>query len=117
MQIRERELARQSHVSLEKLFEKLKGDTLRIILKTDVGGSLEVLKKEIADLAHPERGLVNWAGKRLFIKMRDRHARDTAARDADVNAGVGDVTLGAGDDRLDRYRMGGLGDDRSDDDQ
>jgi translation initiation factor IF-2 len=53
-QIRERELARQAHVSLEKLFEKLKGDALRIILKTDVGGSLEVLKKEIADLAHPE---------------------------------------------------------------
>jgi translation initiation factor IF-2 len=53
-QIRERELASQSHVSLEKLFEKLKGDALRIILKTDVGGSLEVLKKEIADLAHPE---------------------------------------------------------------
>jgi translation initiation factor IF-2 len=53
-QIRERELARQAHVSLEKLFEKLKGDTLKIILKTDVGGSLEVLKKEIGELAHPE---------------------------------------------------------------
>ncbi len=53
-QLRERELARQAHVSLEKLFEKLKGDSLKIILKTDVDGSLEVLKKEIKDLAHPE---------------------------------------------------------------
>ncbi len=53
-QLREQELAKQSHVSLENLFEKLKGDTLKIILKTDVTGSLEVLKKEIIGLAHPE---------------------------------------------------------------
>jgi translation initiation factor IF-2 len=52
--VREQELAKQSHVSLEKLFEKLEGDTLKIILKVDVTGSLEVLKKEIADLKHPE---------------------------------------------------------------
>ena len=52
--IREQELAKQSHVSLEKLFEKLEGDTLKLILKVDVSGSLEVLKKEIADLKHPE---------------------------------------------------------------
>jgi translation initiation factor IF-2 len=52
--VREQELAKQSHVSLEKLFEKLQGDTLKIILKTDVTGSLEVLKKEVAELQHPE---------------------------------------------------------------
>ena len=54
-QIREQEIAKQSHVSLEKLFERKKGDTLKIILKTDMSGSLEVLKKEITEsLKHPE---------------------------------------------------------------
>lgn len=51
---REKEIAKASHVSLESLFDKLKGNTLKIILKTDVTGSKQVLQKEIMDLAHPE---------------------------------------------------------------
>ncbi len=52
--MREKEIAKKTHVSLEKLFEQIKGQTLKIILKVDVTGSLEVLKSEIQRLAHPE---------------------------------------------------------------
>lgn len=51
---REKEIAKASHVSLENLFDQLDGDTLKIILKVDVTGSLEVLKREIMELKHPE---------------------------------------------------------------
>jgi translation initiation factor IF-2 len=52
--VREKEIAKASHVSLESLFQKKGVASLKIILKTDVTGSLEVLKKEIADIKHPE---------------------------------------------------------------
>ena len=51
---REKDIAKKTHVSLEKLFEQIKGQTLKIVLKTDVTGSLEVLKAEIDKLVHPE---------------------------------------------------------------
>jgi translation initiation factor IF-2 len=51
---REKDIAKKTHVSLEKLFEQIRGQTLKIILKTDVTGSLEVLKSEIEKLVHPE---------------------------------------------------------------
>jgi len=51
---REKEIAKASHVSLENLFDRLDGDTLKIILKVDVTGSLEVLKREIMGRTHPE---------------------------------------------------------------
>jgi len=53
---RERDIAKKSHVSLENLFEKAKGGTqvLKIILKVDVTGSLQVLQREIMELTHPE---------------------------------------------------------------
>ena len=51
---REKEIAKAGHVSLERLFDDLQGDTLKIILKVDVTGSLEVLRAEIEKLVHPE---------------------------------------------------------------
>jgi len=52
--VRKREIAKASHVSLENLFEKSEGQTLKIILKVDVAGSREVLQQEIMNLSHPE---------------------------------------------------------------
>ncbi len=54
MLVREKEIAKASHVSLESLFQKKGVASLKLILKTDVTGSLEVLKKEIGDIKHPE---------------------------------------------------------------
>ncbi|HMS16000.1 MAG TPA: hypothetical protein PKA37_04095, partial [Planctomycetota bacterium] len=51
---REKEIAKAGHVSLESLFDQLSGDTLKIILKVDVTGSLEVLQAELKKLVHPE---------------------------------------------------------------
>ena len=46
------------HVTLENLFERLTHDeevqTLNIILRADVRGSIEAIRKEIGKLAHPE---------------------------------------------------------------
>ncbi|MBL9093267.1 MAG: translation initiation factor IF-2 [Planctomycetaceae bacterium] len=45
------------HVTLENLFEKLGGDevqTLNLILRADVRGSIEAIQKELGKLTHPE---------------------------------------------------------------
>ena len=54
MLVREREIAKATHVSLESLFQKKGVASLKLIVKCDVTGSLEVLCKEIADITHPE---------------------------------------------------------------
>jgi translation initiation factor IF-2 len=56
---REEELAGvQTHVTLENLFERLgeqdEVQTLSIILRADVRGSIEAIQKELAKLEHPE---------------------------------------------------------------
>jgi translation initiation factor IF-2 len=46
-----------SHVTLENLFERLgqsEVQTLNLILRADVRGSIEAIKKELGKLAHPE---------------------------------------------------------------
>jgi translation initiation factor IF-2 len=46
-----------SHVTLETLFEKLGGEgtqTLNLILRADVRGSIEAIQKELGKLSHPE---------------------------------------------------------------
>ena len=59
-QTRERELAgsRQEHVTLENLHERLaeldEVQTLNIILRADVRGSIEAIQKELTKLEHPE---------------------------------------------------------------
>jgi len=57
-EVRQRELtgARQ-HVTLENLYEMLEEDrvqTLNIILRADVRGSIEAIRKELGKLEHPE---------------------------------------------------------------
>ncbi|MCH2113732.1 MAG: translation initiation factor IF-2 [Pirellulales bacterium] len=46
------------HVTLENLFDRLEGDgevqTLNLILRADVRGSIEALQKELEKLVHPE---------------------------------------------------------------
>jgi len=48
----------QAHVTLENLFERLEGEgqvqTLHIILRADVRGSIEAIEKELSKLEHPE---------------------------------------------------------------
>ncbi|MFV2066282.1 MAG: translation initiation factor IF-2 [Pirellulales bacterium] len=48
----------QTHVTLENLFERLDGadevQTLHIILRADVRGSIEAIEKELSKLDHPE---------------------------------------------------------------
>jgi translation initiation factor IF-2 len=56
---REEELAGvQSHVTLENLFERLgekdEVQTLNIVLRADVRGSIEAIRKELTKLEHPE---------------------------------------------------------------
>lgn len=55
---REVELADvQSHVTLENLFERMnsaKQQTLNVILRADVRGSIEAIRKEMGKLEHPE---------------------------------------------------------------
>ncbi len=58
-QERERELAgARPHVTLENLFERLgqqdEVQTLNIILRADVRGSIEAIRKELTKLEHPE---------------------------------------------------------------
>ncbi len=51
---REQALARKAHVSLERLFADHRGATLNIIIKADVTGSLEVLRKAVGELGVAE---------------------------------------------------------------
>lgn len=56
---RERDLGNTiSHVTLENLYERLgqedKVQTLNVILRTDVRGSIEAIRKELLKLEHPE---------------------------------------------------------------
>ncbi len=55
---RQRELTiTRPHVTLENLFERLEEDevqTLNIILRADVRGSIEAIRKELTKLEHPE---------------------------------------------------------------
>ena len=56
---RRRELGHfQPHVTLETLYERLgqesKVQTLNIILRADVRGSIEAIRKELSKLQHPE---------------------------------------------------------------
>ncbi len=56
---RQRELGNvQPHVTLENLYERLgqesKVQTLNIILRADVRGSIEAIRKELSKLQHPE---------------------------------------------------------------
>ncbi len=48
----------QQHVTLENLFDRLEGDgevqTLNLILRADVRGSIEAIQKELEKLDHPE---------------------------------------------------------------
>jgi len=57
-EIRQRELAgARQHVTLENLYEMLEEDqvqTLNIILRADVRGSIEAIQKELEKLEHPE---------------------------------------------------------------
>jgi translation initiation factor IF-2 len=58
-QVRQRELGSAvSHVTLENLYERLgqesRVQTLHIILRADVRGSIEAIKKELSKLQHPE---------------------------------------------------------------
>ncbi len=57
-QAREAELADvQSHVTLENLFERMnsaKQQTLNVIIRADVRGSIEAIRKEMGKLEHPE---------------------------------------------------------------
>jgi len=57
--LRERDLAAaQPHVTLETLFDRLgeidEVQTLNVILRADVRGSIEAIKKELTKLEHPE---------------------------------------------------------------
>ncbi|MSR73893.1 MAG: translation initiation factor IF-2 [Planctomycetes bacterium] len=54
MLMREKEIAKATHISLESLFHSKGVASLKLIIKSDVTGSLEVLRKEIADITHPE---------------------------------------------------------------
>ncbi|HVU90438.1 MAG TPA: translation initiation factor IF-2 [Pirellulales bacterium] len=58
MQSRQRALGGIStHVTLENLFERLDGETtqtLNLILRADVRGSIEAIRKELTKLEHPE---------------------------------------------------------------
>ena len=55
---RENSAAAATHVTLENLFERLgqqdQVQTLNIILRADVRGSIEAIRKELAKLQHPE---------------------------------------------------------------
>ena len=56
-EMRTRELAEKQHVTLENLFSKIQSASVKeipIVLKADVKGSLEVLKKTLNDLATEE---------------------------------------------------------------
>jgi len=57
-EVRQKELAgARPHVTLENLFEMLEEDqvqTLNIILRADVRGSIEAIRKELVKLEHPE---------------------------------------------------------------
>ncbi|MEX2214151.1 MAG: translation initiation factor IF-2 [Phycisphaeraceae bacterium] len=57
---RQRQLTSQTKVTLENLADKLKAGTmqeLRVVLKADVQGSIDVLKKSLEDLGNDEVGV------------------------------------------------------------
>jgi translation initiation factor IF-2 len=59
IELRKNELAEvQSHVTLETLFQRIKDSqtiqTLNVIIRADVRGSIEAIRKELAKLSHPE---------------------------------------------------------------
>ncbi|MDR0391066.1 MAG: translation initiation factor IF-2 [Planctomycetaceae bacterium] len=59
VELRKNELAEvQSHVTLETLFQRIKDSqsiqTLNVIIRADVRGSIEAIRKELAKLSHPE---------------------------------------------------------------
>ena len=72
---REARFAERKHVTLENLFATLK-DTgpkeVRVILKADVNGTLEVIRKALADLATPE------------VRINVLHAAVGGINDSDV---------------------------------
>lgn len=91
--IRERERAGQAReVSLTSLFSKIKegqAKEVRIVLKADVGGSLEVLKKQLDSLAAKDP-----QGNEIHVKVI--FAAVGAITEADVNlaAASGGVVIG-----------------------
>ncbi|MFN0208105.1 MAG: translation initiation factor IF-2 [Planctomycetota bacterium] len=81
--LRERERASQSreNVNLASLFSRIKESQqkeIRIVLKADVGGSLEVLKKQLDSL-----GAKDPHGNEIHVKVI--HAQVGAITEADVN--------------------------------
>jgi translation initiation factor IF-2 len=59
IELRKNELAEvQSHVTLETLFQRIKDSqtvqVLNVIIRADVRGSIEAIRKELAKLSHPE---------------------------------------------------------------
>ncbi|MEM6654689.1 MAG: translation initiation factor IF-2 [Planctomycetota bacterium] len=69
-------LAGPAHVTLDNLFERLEGaaevQTLNLIIRADVRGSIEAIKKEMAKLEHPE------------VKLRILQASVGGVSEADV---------------------------------
>ncbi|MBN2582604.1 MAG: translation initiation factor IF-2 [Planctomycetes bacterium] len=75
--VRERQesLATRKHVTLEDLFEQMEAQEvseLRVIIKADVQGSVEVLKQSVGDFKHPE------------VKVKVLHAAVGAINESDV---------------------------------
>ncbi|MDR2169613.1 MAG: translation initiation factor IF-2 [Planctomycetaceae bacterium] len=58
VELRKNELAEVQHVTLETLFQRIKDSqtiqTLNVIIRADVRGSIEAIRKELAKLSHPE---------------------------------------------------------------
>ncbi|MDR1483657.1 MAG: translation initiation factor IF-2 [Planctomycetaceae bacterium] len=59
VELRKNELAEvQSHVTLETLYQRIKDShsvqTLNVIIRADVRGSIEAIRKELSKLSHPE---------------------------------------------------------------
>jgi len=74
-ELRDRDLAEKQHVTLANLYSKLKEAAvkeIRVVLKADVKGSIEVLKKSLHDLSTDE------------IKVRILHAAVGAITESDV---------------------------------
>jgi translation initiation factor IF-2 len=76
-QVRERQesLATRKHVTLENLFQQIEAQEikeLRVIIKADVQGSVEVLKQSVGEFTHPE------------VKVKVLHAAVGAVNESDV---------------------------------
>jgi len=76
-QVRERQaaLAMRKHVTLEDLFQQMEAQDvreLRVIIKADVQGSVEVLKQSVGEFKHPE------------VKVKVLHAAVGAINESDV---------------------------------